>query len=128
MNETEIDQVWKALSDPTRRRILESLRDGSKTTTEIIELFPDLTRFNVMKHLDVLRTSELVLTEVEGRRRINSLNPEPFEAIQSTWFQRFGIFSESTTMRTKDGSKRNVKRISKLKNKKDFGWRKYTEP
>jgi len=51
----ELDIVWKALSDPTRRAILDLLRDGPRTTTEIVESFPQLTRFGVMKHLDVLR-------------------------------------------------------------------------
>ena len=50
-----LDDVWKALSDPTRRRILDLLRNGPRRTTEIVEAFPRLTRFGVMKHLDVLR-------------------------------------------------------------------------
>ncbi|HTK38950.1 MAG TPA: ArsR family transcriptional regulator [Pyrinomonadaceae bacterium] len=44
----DLDQTWKALSDPTRRAILDLLRKGSKTTTEIVETFPDMTRFAVM--------------------------------------------------------------------------------
>ena len=65
-----LDHVWKALSDPTRRAILEALRDGPRTTTELVELFPELTRFAVMKHMDVLREAGLMQTRAEGRKRI----------------------------------------------------------
>jgi len=73
----ELDPVWKALSDPTRRTILDLLRDGPRTTTEIVESFPRLTRFAVMKHLDVLREAGLVQTRELGRQRMNSLNAVP---------------------------------------------------
>ncbi|MGH9949968.1 MAG: ArsR/SmtB family transcription factor, partial [Pyrinomonadaceae bacterium] len=48
----DLDPVWKALSDPTRRAILDLLRKGPKITTEIVEAFPDMTRQAVMKHID----------------------------------------------------------------------------
>ena len=48
----KLDPVWKALADPTRRSILDLLRDRPLTTTEIVDAFPHLTRFGVMKHLD----------------------------------------------------------------------------
>src|SRR5215472_1565406 len=51
----DLDGVWKALSDNTRRSILDLLRQGPRTTTQIVEAFPHLTRFGVMKHIDVLR-------------------------------------------------------------------------
>jgi len=56
----DLDPVWKALSDPTRRAILDFLRDRPRTTSEVVEVFPHLTRFGVMKHLEVLRQSQLV--------------------------------------------------------------------
>ena len=49
----KLDPVWKALADPTRRAILDLLRDQPRTTTEIVDKFPHLTRFGVMKHLDL---------------------------------------------------------------------------
>jgi DNA-binding transcriptional ArsR family regulator len=78
---TDLDQVWKALSDPTRRSILDLLRKGPKTTTEIVDAFPDMTRHAVMKHIDVLRDCGLVITREDGRRRINTLNPVPIRQI-----------------------------------------------
>lgn len=85
----DLDHVWKALSDPTRRAILDTLRDGPRTTTELVELFPDLTRFAVMKHMDVLRESGLLITRAEGRKRINSLNAVPIRQIYERWVSPF---------------------------------------
>jgi DNA-binding transcriptional ArsR family regulator len=82
---SDLDHVWKALSDPTRRSILDSLRKGPLTTTEIVTLHPDLTRFGVMKHLDVLRDAGLVQDRWVGRSRINSLNVVPIRQIYERW-------------------------------------------
>jgi DNA-binding transcriptional ArsR family regulator len=85
----ELDSVWKALSDPTRRAILDFLRDRPRTTTEIVEWFPHLTRFGVMKHLDVLRQAHLVQTRENGRQRVNSLNVLPIRQIYERWVGPF---------------------------------------
>jgi DNA-binding transcriptional ArsR family regulator len=85
----ELDSVWKALSDPTRRMILDFLRDRPRTTTEIVEWFPHLTRFGVMKHLDVLRQAHLVQTREDGRQRVNSLNVLPIRQIYERWVGPF---------------------------------------
>lgn len=98
----DLDPVWKALSDPTRRTILDLLRPGAKTTTEIVEAFPDMTRHAVMKHIDVLRTVGLVITREEGRRRINSLNVVPIRQIYERWVGPFAELWSSTLLRIKD--------------------------
>jgi DNA-binding transcriptional ArsR family regulator len=85
----ELDPVWKALSDPTRRAILDLLRDRPRTTTGIVESFPHLTRFGVMKHLEVLRQSQLVHTRDAGRQRVNSLNVVPIRQIYERWVGPF---------------------------------------
>lgn len=98
----DLDNIWKALSDPTRRAILDLLRKGSKTTTEIVEAFPDMTRFAVMKHLEVLREASLVSTREEGRRRVNSLNAVPIRQIYERWMGPFAEIWSSTLLRLKD--------------------------
>ena len=98
----ELDPVWKALSDPTRRTILDLLRPGAKTTTEIVEAFPDMTRHAVMKHIDVLRGSGLIVTREEGRRRINSLNVVPIRQIYERYVGPFAELWSSTLLRLKD--------------------------
>jgi DNA-binding transcriptional ArsR family regulator len=85
----KLDPVWKALSDATRRAILDLLRDGPQTTSEIVVAFPRLTRFGVMKHLDVLREAGLVQTREAGRQRVNSLNAMPIRQIYERWVGPF---------------------------------------
>lgn len=87
-NATDDDLVWKALADPTRRTLLDRLRERPLTTHELCEPFA-LTRFAVMKHLQVLVAAGLVLVERRGRERINTLNPVPIRAIQRRWLARF---------------------------------------
>jgi DNA-binding transcriptional ArsR family regulator len=87
--EDGLDPVWKALSDPTRRAILDFLRDRPRTTTEIVESYPHLSRFGVMKHLEVLRQAHLVSTREAGRQRVNSLNVVPIRQIYERWVGPF---------------------------------------
>jgi DNA-binding transcriptional ArsR family regulator len=98
----DLDPVWKALSDPTRRAILDLLREGPRKTTEIVEAFPHLTRFGVMKHIDVLRDAGLILTREEGRQRVNSLNAVPIRQIYERWVSRYQEFWADSLLRLKD--------------------------
>jgi DNA-binding transcriptional ArsR family regulator len=98
----KLDPVWKALSDPTRRAILDYLRDRSRTTTEIVDSFPYLTRFGVMKHLEVLRQAHLVQTRESGRLRVNSLNVVPIRQIYERWVGPFQELWTSELLRIKD--------------------------
>lgn len=100
----DLDPIWKALSDPTRREILDLLRDGPRQTTEIVEQFPDLSRFAVMKHLDVLREVGLVRTRSEGRCRINSLNVAPIRQILERWINKYEGYWANTLLRVKESA------------------------
>jgi DNA-binding transcriptional ArsR family regulator len=88
----DLDPVWKALSDPTRRAILDLVRQGPRRTTEIVDAFPHLSRFGVMKHIDVLRDAGLINTREEGRQRVNSLNAVPIRQIYERWVSRYEEF------------------------------------
>ena len=85
----DIDPIWKALADETRRSILDQLRDGPRTTNEIVERFPRLSRFGVIKHLQVLRDAGLVIARDEGRTCVNSLNAVPIRQIYERWVSKF---------------------------------------
>jgi len=87
-SEKAADPVWKALADPTRRRILDELRQGPKTTGSLAAGF-DMSRFGVMKHLRVLHEAGLVLVETRGRERWNHLNPAPIREIYHRWIRPF---------------------------------------
>jgi DNA-binding transcriptional ArsR family regulator len=98
----DLDPVWKALSDPTRRAILDLLRQGARTTTEIVDAFPHLTRFGIMKHIDVLREANLIQTREAGRQRVNSLNVVPIRQIYERWVGKFEELWSSHLLRIKE--------------------------
>lgn len=98
------DPVWKALADPTRRAILDCLRDGPRLTSELVERFPELSRFGVMKHIEALRTAGLVTTRSEGRKRINSLNAAPLRRVVERWVSRYDGFWANALLRVKDAA------------------------
>ena len=98
----DLDRVWKALADETRRAILDCLRDGPRTTTEIVERFPELTRFGVMKHIRVLRDAGLVNTREEGRSCVNSLNAVPIRQIYERWVSKFAEHWATTLLGLKE--------------------------
>ncbi len=100
----DLDPIFKALADPSRRRILDLLRDGPKQTSEIVDQFDELSRFGVMKHLDVLREAGLVATRAEGRQRINSLNAAPLRAVVERWISKYDGFWANTLLRVKDSA------------------------
>jgi DNA-binding transcriptional ArsR family regulator len=118
----ELDPVWKALSDPTRRAILDFLRERPRTTTAIVDAFPHLTRFGVMKHLEVLRQAHLVQTREAGRQRVNSLNVVPIRQIYERWVGPFQELWSNELLRIKDIAERNSaleKRATSPKKKKN---------
>ena len=106
MGTDELDVVWKALSDSTRRSILDLLRQGPRTTTQIVEAFPRLSRFGVMKHIEVLREANLIHTREESRQRINSLNVVPIRQIYERWVGRFEELWASHLLRIKEDAEK----------------------
>ena len=79
-----MDATWRALADPTRRRLIELLRDGPRTTGELCRAFPT-SRFAVMKHLAVLERGGLLTVRRDGRTRWNSLNLERLQQVGAHW-------------------------------------------
>ena len=77
----DLDAIWKALSDKTRRRILKLLREKPLGTTDIVRAIPHLSRFGVMKHIGVLREVGLIKVRKRGTRRLNTLNVVPIRRI-----------------------------------------------
>ncbi|MFK7807461.1 MAG: metalloregulator ArsR/SmtB family transcription factor [Saprospiraceae bacterium] len=91
--------IWKALSDPTRRSILNLLRSAPRTTGEISDQF-DLSRFAIMKHLGVLEKADLITIKREGKFRYNYLNPKPIQNTYEEWVSnltQLSFYTEPTT-------------------------------
>ena len=83
------DPVFKALADWRRRKILDLLKGGPRTTGELCERFPALDRCTVMQHLRVLEGAELIIVRRRGRQRWNYLNPLPIKKIHDRWIGRY---------------------------------------
>jgi DNA-binding transcriptional ArsR family regulator len=87
----DLDRVCHALADPTRRAILRRLaRSPGTTTAELTVVASRLSRWAVMKHLDVLRSAGLVQTLPEGRRRRHYAEPRALEQLV-TWVSDLGL-------------------------------------
>ena len=100
--EKELDPVFKALADPTRRRLLDLIKDGPRTTGWLCERFPHLTRFAVMKHLGVLEEAKLVLVRRRGRERYNYINHVPIRQIYERWMGPYAELWSASLLRLKD--------------------------
>ena len=75
-----MNQLFKALSDPTRREILDILKEGDKSATEIYQHF-QISKPSISHHLSILHNADLVLRERKGQQIIYSLNTTVFQQI-----------------------------------------------
>src|SRR6187551_979394 len=84
-----VDEVFKALADPSRRRLLDLLnaRNGQTLRELCAEL--DMARQSVSKHLAVLESANLVTTVWRGREKLHHLNAEPINAIADRWIHQY---------------------------------------
>jgi DNA-binding transcriptional ArsR family regulator len=88
----QLDRTFAALSDPTRRGILERLGRGSATISELAEPF-GISLTGMKKHVQVLEDAGLVRTEKVGRTRICSLGPQDLDAVQR-WILGYRLMLE----------------------------------
>ena len=85
-----VDDVFKALADPTRRRLLDTLRDRGGLTLTELEAGLGMTRFGVMKHLKVLEDANLIVTRRDGRFKHHYLNALPIQEVADRWMAPYG--------------------------------------
>jgi uncharacterized protein YndB with AHSA1/START domain/DNA-binding transcriptional ArsR family regulator len=85
----DMDEVFRALADPTRRSLLDELfRQDGQTLTALEARLP-MTRFGVMKHLRVLEEAGLVVTRRQGREKLHFLNPVPIRLVHDRWVSKY---------------------------------------
>uniref|UniRef100_A0A2A4YS38 Transcriptional regulator n=1 Tax=OCS116 cluster bacterium TaxID=2030921 RepID=A0A2A4YS38_9PROT len=85
-----MDDVFKALADANRRKLLDALAIEDGQTLQQLQLaLPDITRFGVMKHLKLLEAANLVSTRKIGRFKYHYLNPVPIAEISNRWIDKF---------------------------------------
>src|SRR3954454_21136648 len=84
-----MDDVFKALADPTRRSLLDELfREDGQTLSALEERLP-MPRFGVMKHLKVLEEAGLVATRKRGREKLHFLNVVPIRLVHDRWVSKY---------------------------------------
>jgi DNA-binding transcriptional ArsR family regulator len=83
------NRVFKALADPTRRFLLDLLFEREGRTLSELESEVDMTRIGVMKHLRVLESAGLVITQRSGREKLHFLNPVPIRLIHDRWIDKY---------------------------------------
>ena len=83
------DRVFRALSDPTRRHLLDRLFAEQGRTLGELEDGLEITRFGVMKHLRVLEEAGLVTSTRVGREKHHFLNPVPIRLIHDRWIDKY---------------------------------------
>lgn len=83
------DAFWRAFASPWRRAILDALVAGPRTTGELADAFPELSRFAVMQHLEVLTAAGIVVVERRGRHRFNHVNAAALRGFYERWVNRY---------------------------------------
>jgi DNA-binding transcriptional ArsR family regulator len=85
----DVDKVFKALADPSRRRLLDLLHASNGQTLGELSEHLDMTRQAVTQHLGLLEAASLVATVWRGREKLHYLNPVPLHDIYERWISKF---------------------------------------
>lgn len=96
----QVNPIFDALTDPTRRSILELLCKGGQPVGQIAERFP-VSRPAVSRHLRLLRRAHLVHERREGRHRVYELDAEPLKLVD-TWLARYRVFWNASLLGLKE--------------------------
>jgi DNA-binding transcriptional ArsR family regulator len=102
-----VADVFQVLADPTRRRIVESLRRGERSVSELVDAL-DIGQPGVSRQLAILEDADFVVVRPDGRRRLYSLRPDPFRelsqfvtAYRAIWEPRLDRFAAELERRRK---------------------------
>jgi len=86
---TQADLLFKALADPSRRKLLDQLYANDGQTLSELCGHVDMARQSVTQHLDLLEAANLVATRWRGREKLHFLNPVPLQDIYERWIAKF---------------------------------------
>ena len=106
---TDVDPVFKALADPSRRLLLDKLFEENGQTLGALCAGLDMTRQAVTQHLDILEAANLVSTLKRGREKLHYLNPVPIHQAFDRWIRKF----ERPRLRALADLKRQLERRTK---------------
>jgi DNA-binding transcriptional ArsR family regulator len=104
----DTDVLFKALADPSRRKLLDVLHAHDGRTLSALCEHLDMTRQGVTQHLGVLETANLVVTVWRGREKLHFLNPVPLQVIYERWIAKF----EKPRLKALQDLKRRLEKIN----------------
>lgn len=125
-----MDEVFRALADPTRRALLDELfREDGQTLSALEERF-DMTRFGVMKHLRQLEDAGLVVTRKRGREKLHFLNPVPIRLIHDRWVSKYAQPWAAALSEIKQNLERPMEKIFEIyiRTSPERLWQAITDP
>ncbi len=130
------NDIFKALADPSRRKLLDLLHAADGRTLNDLCAPLDMSRFGVMKHLNILEEAGLITTRKVGREKLHYLNAVPIRQIYERWVSKYAEpwVLELTTLQNEleretnmQNKPRNVNRIA-IKAKPEQVWQAITDP
>jgi len=125
-----MDDVFRALADPTRRSLLDELfRKDGQTLSELEGRLP-MTRFGVMKHLKVLEEARLVVAKKRGREKLHFLNPVPIRLVHDRWVSKFAEPWAAGLSMLKEEMERKMEKVFEIyiKTTPERLWQAITDP
>jgi uncharacterized protein YndB with AHSA1/START domain len=110
----DVDDIFKALADPTRRSLLDELaREDGQTLNALQERFP-MSRFGVMKHLRQLEEAGLVITRRRGREKLHFLNPVPIRLVHDRWVSKYAEPWAASLSDLKSQLEKNMEKVFEI--------------
>ena len=126
-----MDEVFRALADPTRRSLLDELyRQDGQTLGELVSRLT-ITRFGVMKHLRVLEEAKLIVTRRRGREKLHFLNPVPIRLVHDRWVSKYTEpWAAALTGIKRELEEENMEKVFEIyiKTTPDRLWQAITDP
>jgi len=101
VTETELDALFLALANPTRRQILDVVLESPGCTAGFVADHFDISRIAVLKHLNTLEEAGLLISQKQGRERLLYMNPVPLQLVQERWSRQYAEFWASRLTRLK---------------------------
>lgn len=85
----DADKIFKALGDPTRRKLLDQLCENNGQTLGQLCEHLDMARQSATQHIKILEAANLVSTEWRGREKLHFINPVPLHDVYERWVHKF---------------------------------------
>ena len=115
MNNNEITELFKALAHPSRVEILDILKDGPLTTGELSDKFK-VSRYSIMKHLNILESAGLVVVRRQGRIRLNFIHAVQLQQLYSRWVSKYESQLASSLLHLKNNLEEDNKGDKDMEN------------